>query len=184
MREQLEKVAPLPLPVPVATRERPRAAVVRPTRRQLSTTKPSSMDGDAVALELDRLLRADPSIDELAFLSSTHPVAVFGPAWTPEVGPRNDSREPHALVCAEHKLGVAVDALAPLHRAVGAALPHCVDGVSPKDGVDFYRWAPEHGVTEKVSPRIAVVNHIIARPSRAVAHVPPLTSLLVFCFSG
>ena len=78
-------------------------------------------DGRQLCVELDRLFKNDPLIDELAFLPSVDPVQVFGPAH--EQVPTEKSERPDAFLLAEHKLAVSAKALVPIYFSAAKALP-------------------------------------------------------------
>ena len=86
------------------------------------TTPPDAVHR-ALALELDAALANDPLVDELAFVPSATMADLFGPnARTHPPGAVVSAAVPGAFALVEHKLAVAVSALAPLHAFAREAL--------------------------------------------------------------
>jgi hypothetical protein len=88
-----------------------------------SRTTPPDSAHRALALELDAALANDPLVDELAFVPSATLADLFGPnARTHPPGAVVSAAVPGAFALVEHKLAVAVSALAPLHAFAREAL--------------------------------------------------------------
>ena len=88
-----------------------------------SRTTPPDAAHRALALELDAALTNDPLVDELAFVPSATPADLFGSnARTHPPGAVVSAAVPGAFLLVEHKLAVAVSALAPLHAFAREAL--------------------------------------------------------------
>ena len=88
-----------------------------------SRTTPPDSAHRALALELDAALANDPLVDELAFVPSATLADLFGPnARTHPPGAVVSAAVPGAFALIEHKLAVAVSALAPLHAFAREAL--------------------------------------------------------------
>ena len=86
-------------------------------------TTPPDAAHRALALELDAALANDPLVDELAFVPSATMADLFGPnARTHPPGAVVSAAVPGAFALVEHKLAVAVSALAPLHAFAREAL--------------------------------------------------------------
>ncbi len=96
-------------------------------------TTPPDAAHRALALELDAALANDPLVDELAFVPSATMADLFGPnARTHPPGAVVSAAVPGAFALVEHKLAVAVSALAPLHAFAREALRRA-------DAADFHR---------------------------------------------
>ena len=88
-----------------------------------SWTTPPDAAHRALALELDAALTNDPLVDELAFVPSATLADLFGRnARTHPPGAVVSAAVPGAFVLVEHKLAVALSALAPLHAFAREAL--------------------------------------------------------------